>query len=387
MFALFNFDDKILMELGFFLMLFLSVIIFVHYLFNRKTTALAYISYGNLAYTLFFFVVLFNISNREYKMPYMVAFFDVLSIVMFSIAMLKMFSIKIPRHSLLLLPVLNLLFVYFMQPYVTNFGLYRFVTTLSIVFVIVHMGIRLLQNGEAKTLKSFKYTLTTIVILTLFKLFLSIYRLATFVNGDIWFPKEVSINAMTFVSICLVIWLNFSAIFMSNDLLNKTIKDYGQIDFLTKLPNRRRIYEESSIYFDRFKRKNNSFAVVMLDIDGFKNVNDEFGHDVGDQTLIDLSEVLKSTIRMVDFVGRYGGEEFIILIEAESIDEVKMVIARLVENVKKNHYSEKQLNLTISGGVCFSTDVNEYKRVEQMISISDDKMYEAKKRGKDNIKF
>ena len=317
MFMLFDFDDKILFEIGFFVMSFLSLITVAHYLYNKKNHSIMYLLLGNVSFTLFFLVLLFNLSYRDSSMPYFVAFLDVASIIFYAIAILKMFSIKIRFISFSALALFNFFIVIVIRPYVSNFGIYRFITTFSIVLVVAYLGYCLMKSDIAKSLKSFNYSFITITLLIMFKLFLAFYRLVTFFQGEVWFAKEVSINLMTFISLSFVLWVNFTIIFLAQDLLNKKVQDLSYTDFLTSLPNRRKIIEEININYELSKRSLIGFAVIMIDIDDFKNINDEFGHEIGDQTLQDLAMIFNQCIRKTDFIGRYGGEEFLALINVK----------------------------------------------------------------------
>ena len=84
-----------------------------------------------------------------------------------------------------------------------------------------------------------------------------------------------------------------------------------------------------------------SMTLVIMDIDDFKKVNDTFGHLVGDQTLRELANVISSTIRKIDVAARYGGEEFALILPETSINDAKVIVKRLKENISKNELKEK----------------------------------------------
>lgn len=125
------------------------------------------------------------------------------------------------------------------------------------------------------------------------------------------------------------------------------------IDPLTKLYNRRFLDET----IQRYKQERLSFAVIMLDIDNFKRINDGYNHLVGDQVLVDFAKVIKRSLREDDFVARYGGEEFCVLLKNVTLENAVMVAERIRHNVENRvvtcNYEGKQVDIkhTTSLGV------------------------------------
>lgn len=124
--------------------------------------------------------------------------------------------------------------------------------------------------------------------------------------------------------------LQFTAI--SRNITDKKLtEELAKTDHLTNLANRSRIDEELEKAIYNVKRYNSNISIMMLDIDHFKNVNDKFGHTIGDSVLIEFSNILKSSIRKSDLAGRWGGEEFIIICYETKNSE----IAVMAENIRK----------------------------------------------------
>lgn len=152
-------------------------------------------------------------------------------------------------------------------------------------------------------------------------------------------------------------------------------------DGLTDLFNRRYIYPQLSREIDRATTLNDSLSIILFDLDGFKQINDTFGHGVGDDVLIATAAALKASVRDTDIVGRYGGEEFLIILPHSEIRQATQVAERARIRIKSLEWPDPRLRITISGGVC------EHKKsdVDSFIEEADSRLYDAKKAGRDRI--
>lgn len=131
-------------------------------------------------------------------------------------------------------------------------------------------------------------------------------------------------------------------------------------------------------------RHGHAFTIMMIDMDDFKLINDKFGHDGGDEALKTVSELLKYSVKRCDSVYRYGGDEFIILIESSFEETGDMVKSRLIEGVGKlNQSKDKRYDLHMSIGT-FYIDFNEKKNIFEILSEVDSRMYVEKVRYKDS---
>jgi diguanylate cyclase (GGDEF)-like protein len=384
---LLDFDDAILMEIGFYLMFFLSFIVLSYYIFGKRTVTLLFVLLGNVSFTLFFATVLFALSGPLNSVAPIVAFFDLTSIICYVIAIFVLFGFKIPIKFLGVISVANVALISIWQQYTNNFGIFRFITSLLIVATICNLVYKLRKSDVARTLPSFLYSLIVVIVFSIFKIFLSTYRLFTFVQGEIWFPKEISVNIMTLTSLCFVLWINFTIVFLTHDLLNREIHEFSYTDFLTTLPNRRRIDEQLAFYSEMKKRNLLSFAVVLLDVDDFKLINDKYGHDIGDEVLHDFGIVLSKSIRTIDFAGRWGGDEFVVLIQGQTKKDISKMTERLMNDIQNNKYSSHTLKVTISAGIIFVDESHECINCNELIALADERLYKAKRSGKNSIVF
>ncbi len=165
------------------------------------------------------------------------------------------------------------------------------------------------------------------------------------------------------------------------------IKLDAKLDFLTKLANRRAFDESLKEELERTKRYGGTFSIAMLDIDFFKNVNDKHGHVAGDKTLQLVAKLMKAQTRTNDCVGRFGGEEFAILLPQTPVDKALIVAEKIREQVQMNaliHEGDK-INVTISAGVGEVTRPTE--TMEELIERVDAALYKAKESGRNQVKL
>ncbi|ADG94716.1 diguanylate cyclase with extracellular sensor [Arcobacter nitrofigilis DSM 7299] len=199
---------------------------------------------------------------------------------------------------------------------------------------------------------------------------------------------KISIGAILFI--ILVVYWN-RKIIKTNRLLqeakkdievkNKELEKLAITDKLTNLYNRRKLDELLQHELNRSERFNHTFGIAILDIDYFKKVNDTFGHQAGDKVLIELSNILKTHIRTTDFVGRFGGEEFVIICPESQKDGVY----NLMESIRLDieNYTFKDIGkITTSFGVTLS---KENDTSESLLKRADIALYEAKSLGRNRV--
>ncbi len=173
-----------------------------------------------------------------------------------------------------------------------------------------------------------------------------------------------------------------------NKQLDMLLKRQVQHDSLTGLYNRRTLIQNLTKEISRAKRTEKQLAVLMLDIDFFKRVNDTFGHSAGDMVLKKISGVLQKVIRNYDYAYRYGGEEFLLMINGLTLDEATQKSTQILQEIRnlKLIYNETTLpQMTISIGVSLSPKHGE--NPEKLIEMADEALYQAKKSGRDKVVF
>jgi diguanylate cyclase (GGDEF)-like protein/PAS domain S-box-containing protein len=154
-------------------------------------------------------------------------------------------------------------------------------------------------------------------------------------------------------------------------------------DALTGLPNRVLFLERLSQVFERGKRRNNErYAVLFLDLDGFKKINDSFGHSVGDDLLMEVARRLESCLRSGDTVARFGGDEFAILIEdIKDVTDATNVAKRIQESLRLP-LELKEHEILIAASIGIALNCSSYEQPENLLRDADMAMYHAKQQGK-----
>lgn len=155
-------------------------------------------------------------------------------------------------------------------------------------------------------------------------------------------------------------------------------------DLLTKLPNRSYTKNYLEYKFDEFKKFKHNFALMYLDIDNFSVLNNTYGHEVGDEALINMTASLRNNVRKSDFIGRWGGEEFLGVFAIDNLEvaEKKAEEIRVLIKNTEVPLSDRILHVTASIGITLTKPED---TVETLIDRADQLMYESKKNGKDRV--
>jgi diguanylate cyclase (GGDEF)-like protein len=190
---------------------------------------------------------------------------------------------------------------------------------------------------------------------------------------------------LTFVSIfCFV--LEASRLNARKELMDlaRAHEHAAQTDELTGLSNRRDMQYRLNQEFSRYQRSGHHFSIALIDLDLFKRVNDDYGHDAGDQVLKDFSELTRSVIRQTDIAARWGGEEFLILLPDTSLLQALTLAERLRLEVDRHPFSfgDTPIPVTISAGIC---SIAKAGSVNELLKQADLHLYSAKKSGRNRI--
>ena len=215
---------------------------------------------------------------------------------------------------------------------------------------------------------------------------------------DAKIPFTIEIRIKTSEKVWLWFELNGQPVFSENGQLKhmvtvgrditvrkryeERLKTLAYHDYLTGLPNRRLFQDYLNKVLAAFDRSEVPFAVMMLDLDNFKRINDQMGHDIGDEVIKEFGRRLQLTIREMDMVARMGGDEFVILLsEVESRQNVDQVVERIESSISDTwEIGEYNFQLTSSIGVVMPTCKG--FTVKALIKHADKALYEAKNKGK-----
>ncbi len=171
------------------------------------------------------------------------------------------------------------------------------------------------------------------------------------------------------------------------DEMNKKLKALSYLDSLTKIPNRRAYEEKLVSEVAAAKRSNNPLSLLMIDIDYFKDYNDNYGHEKGDDALYRIAQAIKDVLpRKTDFIARYGGEEIVAILPYTALDgavlTAKNILRRVIDENIEHSYSKFKAILTVSIGVS-STDI----KFDKLLEHADTALYEAKNNGRNRYEI
>ena len=180
----------------------------------------------------------------------------------------------------------------------------------------------------------------------------------------------------------------FAALLIRQLRIRAILKHLAKTDSLTGLANRRTLFQSGEKLFEQAKTNNQPLSVMMMDIDHFKSINDEFGHDIGDKAIVAVGRLGKETLRAKDIFARIGGEEYAVVLPFTQLKEAKAIAERLREKVQQfgteqltNELENKQL--TISIGVAeYNEDTVEF---DELLHLADEAMYQAKQNGRNQV--
>jgi diguanylate cyclase (GGDEF)-like protein len=161
----------------------------------------------------------------------------------------------------------------------------------------------------------------------------------------------------------------------------KLHQDYITKDDLTGAYNRREVYHALHREMERSARQRKSFSIILFDVDYFKSINDTYGHIAGDNVLKEITRLVTKIIRQVDYLGRWGGEEFLIVLPDTDIQSAERLAQRLCDAIRQNHF-EGLKQVTASFGVA---DYRYGHELEEMLHAADGAMYQAKRNGRDQV--
>ncbi|MES2546515.1 MAG: GGDEF domain-containing protein [Pseudomonadota bacterium] len=259
------------------------------------------------------------------------------------------------------------------------------VNTALCVLISFACAIYLLHYSRCKRSAEYRFTGGFFVIfagLTLYRL----YVLCLDQAQPVLHLTEWTLNEVTFLACMIsVLAINFGFILMVNEKLAEMLAHTAGHDWLTGVMNRRNLEQVVEDATAKSARLKQSQAMLLMDLDKFKLINDTYGHLFGDTVIQSFAELAKSNMREIDLLGRYGGEEFCIVMP----DTTEQEAALLAERIRKKFETTampingKNIHCTVSIGVCDSNHGG--KDFKSMFAAADQALYAAKKAGRNTI--
>jgi diguanylate cyclase (GGDEF)-like protein len=165
------------------------------------------------------------------------------------------------------------------------------------------------------------------------------------------------------------------------EVLSQQLKDKSQIDPLTKIVNRPGIDNALNILTRRTRKSGSSFSMIMFDIDNFKSVNSSYGHQAGDEILMDMAAIIKMNLRGFDMAGRWGGETFVVILPDTVLNDAVVMAERLRHEIELHHFTQDIVR-TASFGV---SEFTKNESMENLIQKCKDALNQAKSIGKNLV--
>ena len=177
------------------------------------------------------------------------------------------------------------------------------------------------------------------------------------------------------------------AIALQQSNLNHKIQQLAITDDLTGIYNRRQLLKLGQREFKRARRYHKPLSLIMFDPDSFKTINDSYGHLVGDEVLIEITRRCTEQIRETDIFGRYGGDEFIVILPETNIEDAQLAAQRLLKAIHDEliHTEKGRIKLSISLGVTEFTNNEEDQELKDLVNRADVALYAAKRAGRNRI--
>ncbi|MDD4565297.1 MAG: GGDEF domain-containing protein [Eubacteriales bacterium] len=164
--------------------------------------------------------------------------------------------------------------------------------------------------------------------------------------------------------------------------INEELKDLTTRDSMTGFLNNKNVLKRLKEETERAKRINYSLSVAMIDIDDFKHINDTYGHRIGDEVLISVAQIITEQCRSTDIVGRYGGDEFFLIMPDTNVNDAAVLLERIKLRVRDTSFVNG-IKLTVSYGASELAEDSEHELFES----SDAMLYKAKRKGKSQVEL
>ena len=277
-------------------------------------------------------------------------------------------------ESLLAVATLGLfLFVWRTHKYQTP-ALIMSVISVAVIIAVVHIKGPSLVYWMYPTIIFCYYVLNAraasiITLVSMFLLFPALYS-----------TLETQETVTIYLTLAMLGLFGYSYILMSFQQHAELAKLAAR-DSLTGVWNRRSLDEALTQLFNKHQRKPITASLIIMDLDHFKQINDTYGHSVGDEILIKIAELLTSVVRISDQVYRYGGEEFVLIAEGADLEGASEIAETIRSRVEASQLFKKQ-KVTLSLGVA---ELSQASSAQRWLSLADDALYDAKNKGRNQF--
>jgi diguanylate cyclase (GGDEF)-like protein len=260
----------------------------------------------------------------------------------------------------------------------------------ALLFMIVRSGWALLNNPRPELRRTTRGAGIVFLLTALLPLVRTGYALTRSAPIDLFADPYSSWFAL-FALISLLTWtfyfflINSARLELDLETARLELVQLAMTDPLTALPNRRHFFEHADIEFERAKRENTKLSFVLMDVDGFKLINDTHGHDAGDAVLQHLSAILAGEVRAFDLAARFGGDEFIVMLVNVGGERALEIAGRIHEHVTHSplNFNSHIFNIELSMGI--ATFEGGQEDLKAVLKRADTALYQAKRDGKNKV--
>ncbi len=202
-------------------------------------------------------------------------------------------------------------------------------------------------------------------------------------TGELWFEGRIQPLPFLIGDERAVVWTARNI--TERYTLERELRRISEVDVLTGAFTRRRLMTELEEKYGEFRRYGSPTSLLMLDTDHFKQVNDQYGHDTGDEVLRKYTETCMQQLRDVDLFARFGGEEFVALLPQTGLQEAQLIAERLRQSVEATTITHHDLTLSITVSIGVSIMDEHDHTYESVLKRADDALYEAKRTGRNRV--
>ncbi len=285
------------------------------------------------------------------------------------------------RHVIAFFNLLVILILAFDAVYMHYRGSFPIAPSLAFIALILNICVSMLEQDLLGILWIYPTTVLLFFVLTR-KVANILSALSVLLITGLAYYSRQPLQETSIVIASMLLTILFANIIVKTIVnLQNRLRDISIIDDLTGAYNRRHLNDSLETALARLKRYDNTISLVLLDIDHFKRINDTLGHSAGDQVLKNIVNIIWTSLRSMDMVFRYGGEEFIVLLPEITLNNAQQVAEKLRSRIQNTDIIDHQ-HVTISAGVA---QISAKETVDNLLKRVDDALYKAKNSGRNRV--
>lgn len=382
---IFSMDDALMMEIVFYFILLFNIIIILFVVSSKIKYDIKYLVFGNLVFFLQHLFVLLTINTR-FSFAFFVNMSDVVASLFYMIGLLQIFKVKIPLKKIIGLLLFTAIALLVIDQVNSLHSLLRLATNIATAAIYIYGFFMVIKKKTKQEMLNSRFLLLILIYAIILKTTIVIFRIYSSTYEVSIDSIQSSVVVFTFLSLMLAISINIATLFSQYDKIYLELKKSSSTDYLTGVYNRKFMYDKISELKSLHLREKINFGVILIDINGFKKINDTFGHLEGDRILKTFAKKLRENIRDIDYIGRYGGDEFLLVAIIEDKESFLELHQRIIDNIEKIKTKDNQ-PITISGGAYLINDQKNFDSIDEIIQYVDTLLYNAKKNKNNQINY